>query len=243
MWKYSISNHTLTAILTAGVLPDIGGTDWGSNGWVLLDDGGNIFKVKDNGDSLTQLTFSEANTSPQWSPSSAAYGYTYIGNGPWVSVHTSVATGISDTLHQVPIFQNSCWYTETQVVWANNAGVLRGDLLTDEWTIVGPTPVPSDPDNAHYFGITTMGNAAVWTHISGLYLTDLANDAGTQLLLSTCDSRYFSGLDYSPQTNKLLGIRRRFTPQDSTTLLVENELVLMNPDGTGLQVLHIPFPE
>lgn len=243
MWKYQISSHTLTAILTVDELSDIGGTAWGSNGWILVTSGTNIFKVKANGDSLTQLTFLGGNISPQWSPSSAAFGYTYINNGPWVSVRTSTSTGISDTLYNTPIFQGSCWYTENQVVWANNLGVLLGDIAADAWTIVGPTPVASDPDNSNYFGITTMEQSAVWSHVSGLYRTDLANGTGTQLLLSTCDSHYFSGLDYSPQTDKLLSIRRRFTPQDSTTLLVENELVLMNPDGSGLQVLNLPFPE
>lgn len=243
LWKYRISTHALTAVLTEDALPDMGAGDWGDNGWILLDAGSNIFKVKDNGDSLTQLSFTGANMDPQWSPSCTAYAYTYTGGGPWVSVRTLLSTGTTDTLHQVPIYHNSCWYTENQVVWATEVGVLRGDLLTDSWTIAGPTPVPSDPDNSHYLGITTTWNTAVWSHMSGLYRTDIANDAGTQLLLSTCDSRYFSGLDHSPQTNKLLSIRRRSTPQDSTTLLVENELVLMNSDGTGLLVLDIPFPE
>lgn len=242
-WKYRISDHTLTPLLTEGASGELGGMDWGSNGWVLVEVGTNIFKVKSNGDSLTQLTFTGGNNSPQWSPSCAAYGYTYTNGGPWVSVRTTVATGVSDTLHQVRIYQGSCWYTENIVVWADNTGVIQGDLLTDEATIIGPTPVPSDPDNAHYFGITTTGNAAVWSHISGLYSTDLANEAGTQLLLSTCDSRYFSGMDYSPQTEKLLCIRRVLTPQDFTTLLVADQLVQTNADGTGLQVLDVPFPE
>lgn len=246
LWKYQISSTTMTSILLESELEGMGTAIWGSNGWILVDgispEGLNIYKVLANGDSLTQLSYSGSNTHPHWSPSCASYGYSHQDGSQWMAVVVSTSTGVSDTLYQVPINENSCWYEENLVAHASNLGIITGDIATDQWTITGETPVPPESTEYDYYGMTATGNNLVWTHKSGLYSTDLVTGAGN-LLTSTCDSRYFSGLDYSPQTNKLLSIRRLRTPLDSVTLLVENELVLMNPDGTGLQVLNLPFPE
>jgi len=48
----------------------LGGSSWSKTGWILLNDfGGTIYKIKQNGDSLTQLnTFTSMNFNPVWSP-------------------------------------------------------------------------------------------------------------------------------------------------------------------------------
>ena len=80
---------------------------------------------------------------------------------------------------------------------------------------------------------TTFANQAVTNMTSGF----------TQQLFSTCNSRYFVGLDYSPQTNKLLTTRITRTPLNDHDLQIATDIVLMNPDGTGQEVVNIPFPE
>ncbi len=41
--------------------------DWSVKNWLVFGTGGQIYKCKSNGDSLTQLTFSGANYAPSWS--------------------------------------------------------------------------------------------------------------------------------------------------------------------------------
>lgn len=42
--------------------------DWSVQDWIVFETGAQIFKVKSNGDSLTQLTFEDNNYYPSWSP-------------------------------------------------------------------------------------------------------------------------------------------------------------------------------
>ena len=39
---------------------------WGANGWIIMNIGATVWKIKENGDSLTQLTFTEAQYYPNW---------------------------------------------------------------------------------------------------------------------------------------------------------------------------------
>jgi len=82
----------------------------------------------------------------------------------------------------------------------------------------------------------------LWMHTGGLYRTDMTSGS-TQQLFHSCNSQYFVGLDYSPQTNKLLTTRITRTPLNDHDLQIATDIVLMNTDGTGQEVLNIPFPE
>lgn len=250
LWRYRISTGTMTEVLSGNNLVNMTfPADWGSNGWVLLNlssgqgQGENIYKVKGTGDSLTQLTFTSMNFSPIWSPSCASYGYYRTDEQPAGQILVDAASGSSDTLSSVPLNGTSCWFEEGRVASVGTSGVFIGDLATDQMTrVCGP---PSDLyDYASPTGITVLpGNQTIlWMHTGGLYRTDMASGATEQLFCS-CNSQYFVGLDYSPQTNKLLTTRITRTPKNDHDLRIATEIVLMNPDGTGQEVLDIPFPD
>jgi hypothetical protein len=237
----------MTAILSGSNLVNMSfPTDWGSNGWILLNlrsgQGENIYKIKDTGDSLTQVTFTSMNFSPIWSPGCTAYGYGHTGDlGGQILV--DAVSGSSDTLSSVPLNNTSCWFEEGKVASIGTSGVFIGDLATDQVTRV--CGLPSDLyDFASPAGISVLpgDQTILWMHTGGLYRTDMASGS-TEHLFCTCNSQYFVGLDYSPQTNKLLTTRITRTPMNDHDLLIATEIVLMNPDGTGQEVLNIPFPD
>lgn len=245
--RYRISTGLMSQVLTGDNLVNMSfPADWGSNGWILLNltssQGQNIFKVKATGDSLSQLTFSSSNFSPIWSPSCTHYGYNYTGV-PGGQVLVDAHSGNSDTLLSVPLNGTSCWFEQDLVASVGFSGVFIDDLVTDQTIQV--CAMPSDLyDFAAPTGIAMLpgDQTILWMHTGGLYRTDRASGS-TEQLFCTCNSQYFVGLDYSPQTNKLLTTRITRTPMNDQDLLIETDIVLMNPDGTGQQVLNLPFPE
>jgi|GEM_PF-1976332 hypothetical protein len=247
LWRYRISSISMEQVLAGSNLVNTHfSADWGSNDWILLNlrsAGGaeNIFTVKSNGDSLTQLTFTSMNFSPLWSPSCSAYGYQRSA-APGGTVRVDVATGYHDT---VPGFfdQSTCWYSDSHAATVTPYGVFHWDMTTDQTDQVCGLPADLyDFSTPSGLAVLPGHHTAVWTHAGGLFSTDMGTGATTQML-RTCNSRYFVGLDYSPQTNKLVTTRITRTPLNDHDLLIDTDIVLMNPDGTGQQVLEIPFPE
>jgi len=216
--------------------------DWGSNGWILLNlmsnEGENIYRIKDNGDSLSQLTFTRMNFNPLWSPSGGSFGYQYQPGGAYPII-MDLSTNETDTV--AGFFNGGCWYapntlaTLSSGVWLWQIGsepYKVCDYPTDLYDFAGPSGIAVLADHT----------TAVWMHTGGLYRTDLS-DGGTTQLCTTCNSRYFVGLDHSSQTNKLLTMRITRTPISEFNLRIETEIVLMNPDGSGQEILQLPFPE
>lgn len=248
LWRYRISGTATTEVLSGSNLVNMAvPADWGSNGWILLnlrgpDSAENIFKVKTNGDSLTQLTITGSSFSPIWSPSSSYFGYSKS-DGPSYSVKVDAETGSTDTLIEVPLNSSSCWYDEDMVASVGLSGVFIGQAQTDQMTRIAEMPEDLY-DFASPAGIVVLPDdqTILWMHTGGLYSTDM-NSGTTEQVFKTCNSQYFVGLDYSPQTNKLLTTRITRTPVNDHDLLIATDIVLMNPDGTGQEVLNIPFPE
>lgn len=138
--------------------------------------------------------------------------------------------------------QCTCWYSEQRATTVSPYGVFDWDMAIDH-----VRQVCELPSGLYHFG-SPAGTAVLpdhqtvlWMHIGGLYRTDMASGATEQLLCS-CNSQYFVGLDYSPQTNKLLTTRVTRTPMNDHDLRIATEIVLMDPDGTDQEVLDIPFP-
>lgn len=241
--RYRISTGVSVVVRSGSNLVNIHyPANWGSNGWMLInlrDVGENIFMMKDNGDSLTQLTSTSKNFHPLWSPEGNAFGYQHQLGGSY-PVIVDLGTNHSDTV--TGVFTTTCWYAPTSTVYLEN-GVWTWQMGSD------PVKVSDLPADLYAWGDLGSGivvlndhSTALWMQAGGLYRTSLT-DGGTSKVFSTCNSQYFVGLDYSPQTNKLVTTRITRTPAGDRDLRISTDIVLMNPDGSGQEVLNIPFPE
>lgn len=69
--------------------------DWSpSSNWIVFEQGTQIYKIKANGDSLTQLTFQGRNFFPSWSPDGQWIAYDNTNCGSEVSQPTNKQCGI-----------------------------------------------------------------------------------------------------------------------------------------------------
>ena len=227
------------------------GPSWGSSGWIAFTQASapnwNIWKVKANGDSLTQLTFNGNSFRPIWSPDGTEIGYEsgFLSqpalNG--LNIRMSSAGTPIDTLWDLGAFAgHPVWFSQNRTynvfawvyscTWGASSGT---DLI---YQLPDSVMQQGLPQGAAYVPAT---HSMVWSHRTGLYRTHLTTGY-TERLIATCNSSYFSALDYSPHTNKLLAVRWRASTPDGVILNMENDVLLMNPDGTCPQVIHIPWP-
>ncbi len=175
--RYRISIGTDDVILSGSNLVNMSyPADWGSTGWLLLNlssqTGSNIYKLMDNGDSLTQVTFTSMNFNPLWSPSGDSFGYQYQ-PGQQFAVKYEPSTGASDTLSGF-FDQSSTWYTEEAVSTVSYTGVWNWDMASGEVHKVCELPAALDGTSTPAgTAMLPDGRTLVWAHIDGLFRTDM----------------------------------------------------------------------
>jgi hypothetical protein len=245
LWRYRFSSNTLEQVLSGSNLVNMHyPVDWGSNDWFLLNlrsSGGaeNIFKIRSNGDSLTQLTFTSMNFNPHWSPEGIAFGYQHQ-SGITYPIIMDLGTNATDT---VPgSFATTCWYAPTSTIFLSG-GIWSWHIGSEPSKICDlPTDLYAWGDQGSGVVVLDDQTTVLWMQSGGLYQTNLQTGLSVRLF-STCNSRYYVGLDYSPHTKKLVTTRITRTPVSENDLQIGIDIMLMNPDGTDQQVLNIPFPE
>jgi len=206
--------------------------------------------VKANGDSLTQLTFNGNSFSPLWNAEGTEIGYSTgsLSLPPFnsLSIRISKDGAPLDTLWNCMAFLTATkWVAATRTV--NAGGIGLGSCTFDDgciWNIAHSLDQALIDTSGLLQGSAYIpsSDAVIWSHRTGLYRTVLATGA-TERLVATCNSSYFMDLDYSPHTGKLLAVRRRESTPDGVILNIENDVMLMNPDGSCPQVIKIPWPQ
>ncbi len=241
-----------TEVILAGSNLVNQGYSWGTNGHVLLsmyapDGTRNIFKCTEDGDSLQQVTFTDWNFNPIWSPDAERWAYSDHAAGVSTSWICS-ATGDTCRVYGRAIGEITEWYSDSSLAtilsMTSSFALFNWAIPTDNLHIVHDIPYEQG-NMGGPSGLTVLpdGRTALWLQTIGLYKTDLITGVTEKVIGGTCNSQYFVGLDYSPQTNKLITTRITRTPLNDHDLLIATDIVLMNPDGSGQEVLNIPFPE
>lgn len=96
------------------------GLDWGINGWLLYTSPDqNIWKIKSNGDSLTQLTFEGAyNRYPKWDPKGERIAFQRQSVGTLSILIICDANGFSlDTIEQLNSIGSWSWIDEHRICY------------------------------------------------------------------------------------------------------------------------------
>jgi hypothetical protein len=238
LYKYNMLTKELKLIFTGTTM--VYRSRYGRNGWIMLNlIDGNIWKIKDNGDSLTQLTNTGNCYHPHWNYKYDRIGYETNSNGYYYGVIINPAGNYIDTVHY-GWDEITTWLSRRYIVNAM-LRISTYEIETDEYNVIKDFETASS-GAAYGVAILRDDNTIIWSYKEGIFETTI-DSRNTRSLYPSCNSRRFYDASYAPTTDKLLWQRLDYRPvEDSSILHIKSTIVMMNTDGTGEEKIEIPLP-
>ena len=216
--------------------------DWSTKNWLLYTGTGyEVYKVKSNGDSLTQLTNgSGTQLAGKWSPDGTKF---------WVEGQDAfkILDENGSSIIEYPGLPNF-----DAIDWLDNEHLLIVDYNTDIFSsfnfltsdIVQLSGGPIchscqkiyDSKNQRVFvGQENGGGGFDW------YIFNLENGSSSVIENLDASFHYYAG-DYVEKTDKLSLVLRRMEWKDSVQneIYSRDDLLIMNPDGSGKRLVQLP---
>ena len=211
---------------------------WGPTGWIALSMGSQIWKLKANGDSLTQLTFGTPHYQPQWSPDGQRLVCREPDSpgGPLIIIDKNGRK--LTTLNGFPTQYCESWSPDgTRLLvrygtFGQDYGLGVYDLATNRVDLVAPSNVPNsslgDLNGAAWL---PDSRNVIWASGTGIYATD-TQTRQTQQLHTGCDTRIYLNPDVSADGRSIL-VRRvdQKSIDNGQGVYQESNLWLMDIDG------------
>jgi hypothetical protein len=198
---------------------------WGRNDWILLNPpDANIWKIKSNGDSLTQLTFTSNNFYPEWNLDATKFAY--ANNSLNKTFICSPDGTVFDTLDYCGVGVGSCWQHPTLIVGAG-VGLTIGDPYQDTFTWLFQQQEPPLNEACWLNDYVNI----IYTATNGIFKINSQTKQIT-LIKSSCFTKNYLFLTYSTLSNKMIFQRVDQRAINSTTVEVKSGLYIMNADGT-----------
>jgi hypothetical protein len=205
LYKYNLQTHQKTLVAESGKI--WGQPRWSSKGWIAyahhISYVDYIFIVKDNGDSLSQITSSTSNLSPFWSEDGSQLFWTYSPDlgSYWYLLRKNMTSLVVDTVsnmggfHKIDVLNNKL----LQISNVESGGstfygyhLLNSPPFTyDNFNVIKKSEHGSTggicwhPSKLHFYVTYINGES------SGLYRIDV-NSLNTELLMKYCRKRYES---------------------------------------------------
>ena len=215
---------------------------WSANGWLALSKDGQIWNVKANGDSLTQLTFSPGHYQPQWSPNGQTLVCALSGDGA-ANQHL-VLLDKNGTRIPTPRLETRAGYAHG---WLPNGTLLLLDVASDEGPqglgtynfrtgqvrfLVTHKPTPEGVGNSCYGAAWLPDSQSfVWCTGQGIYRTNASTGSTTQLRTG-CRCRTYLHPSVSADGRQFIVERLdQRGVEDGTKIHTETALWLLDIDG------------
>ncbi len=211
---------------------------WSNTDWIIFNQTlYDVWKIKSDGTGLTQLTSAGQNFAPIWNSNGQFFLY-YTTTGGFFPIIADANGNIIDT-----IAINATMYS-----WSSNDKILNSttyqsvpvmalyDLSNDSLTPLIGIPyygiVQWLPDNINFVG-RKDSDGMIWK---------VNTQTGeSSLVKGPCGDKYlYSGFSISPDGTKLLVERCEAIMVDSFSYRINNDIVLMNIDGSNEQVITLP---
>ncbi len=225
------------------LLPQVGIVEqpkWGKNGWIVFSDGTNIFKLRDNGDSLTQLTFEGTNQDPNIFEDKIMFTYTGGMSGT-AGVKTmdmqgnnrvniaingtlkkNVINGLGEIAGSLGGYRLATYHLATkqqQTYLANDTGYFKRIISDKCW----------HPNNTDIYFIAAPIGENDTTRL-GINKINKHTQQET-LVKNVCATRAYNYLSISPDGTKLLVERSNVTLLPDSARLMGSDIYIMDSDG------------
>jgi len=189
--------------------------DWSPDGyWIVFEKSGQIFKIKANGDSLTQLTFGGENFFPEWSPDERKIVYDRIDSVWMMDADGSNKRGITGGRH--PSFSPD----GLKILYTGGAQLYLVDTTGNN---VARLTSLTDGIDPRYPSFSPQGDKIVFEYQLPGERPDtwVINSDGTNLMRLTTDGGYVPS--WSPDGSKIIY---------TNSCQYNGYLWIMNPDGS-----------
>lgn len=163
-----------------GTFPNVHSLDWGKNDWILLEIGDrNIWKIKSNGDSLTQLTSGRPYFHSKWNYDATKIMSYYTNDNERYTEILNSNGEIIDTLGNYKMYE-TCIYGS----WKNNSNYVIGDV-ENGLRVIDPYQkiiFIEKPFSENINEVTWITNTtAIFINGYGLYQYDLLSNSISKL--------------------------------------------------------------
>lgn len=211
-------------------------SEWANDSWIVMNVyPGDIYKIKPNGDSLTQLTFTGGCFAPVLDRERTRIGFHSSEQASYI---IDLQGNCMDTLPYLCGFMGtSAWSAHDEVAQLYCYGVELNSIVNCTRVVLAPLPLGSSGCGA---GITYLNQyTVIWSDSQGVLTTDV-NTKETRCILPTCNSSFYLGMSYDPASDRILSVRIDKIP-DGLDLEIRSSLVIFNADGSNMHEIPIAW--
>lgn len=238
--KYNLSSKEYQTIYEGqfGIRPR-----WSKKGWILLslwnelgNDGFNIWKIKENGDSLTQLTTTGNCFAPEWNKNGDKFIYQFANVFPDPVFITADVNGVAIDTFLVGTNGGGSWQHDSLFSYTDIYGLYLGDLSKDSAELLFEVESPNSISKGGTEWVDDSN--IIWSHLDGIYITNIHSEETTRII-GSCNSEYYQLPTYSPQIDKVVFQRVDRVKTDNEIGNLFTGLYIMNLDGTCEEKIEI----
>lgn len=231
---YNMATHIEKVVLyNAGIL--VGLPRWFANGWIVFGNSSlQIFKVKENGDSLTQLTFIYSNTYPEIYDKdriifSVLSGPSSISGNKIINFKGDRLDSISKT--DIP---NGSIVKVSVNSNLELAGIYMDNIVTYIHSTKAYVTILNDSANNYVASVCWHPNnddIYFSKYSLGIYKVN-KNNKLSSLIKKSCNVRYYNYISLSPDGKKILSERVDASlSADKSTISMKSDIYIMDIDG------------
>ncbi|MBI5541053.1 MAG: hypothetical protein HY951_13390 [Bacteroidia bacterium] len=197
---------------------------WGINDWLIFNLPGNtMWKIKSNGDSLTQVT-TTVGYNPNWSPDARYYFY----SNPAYSYATTICDSKSDTVVRIlPLNTKYKWNNDNTIIFSDEHGIyfhfFDKDSTYFKWFEYGFNG---------FICYWLNNNEAVYYYNYKLFKINTQGDTTTYGNMPDCNSWHYGLPTFQPITNKAIWQKLTYRDAGYNKLFTKCYLVMTSPDGS-----------
>lgn len=211
--------------------------EWSIRDWIVFNRADNqVWKMKSNGDSLTQLT-TQGGLDAIWNYSGDKIAY-HNQIGQSVTTDYTFVTDVNgivmDTLFFPFRLHHGAWSNDNSMIAFNDFGlnIQFIDLGTLQiTTVTNNSPDPANQGRENIMDIDWMpdSQSIIWVNGFGIFRTNIQTKQTTKIVTS-CDSKRYETVSVSPNGDKII-VSRRDRKVSNDTMYSKTGLSLINIDG------------